>query len=137
VRFDGDTPQSVRDEAKLDFDRRYCEAPDYNNGNGPKWQVLLANYKTGGVGLNFTAATEMIELDQEWNPGKEDQARGRIDRMGQVSETNVHVINIERTIDGWMSDLNEEKAQLIDGFNSMAEPLSTQLLDAMKNGDML
>jgi SNF2 family DNA or RNA helicase len=137
VRFDGDTPDSVRDQVKLDFDRKYCEAEGYNNGNGPKWQVLLANYKTGGVGLNFTSATEMIELDQEWNPGKEDQARGRIDRMGQVEHTNVHVINVERTIDAWMNALNDEKASLIDGFNSMAEPLSTQLLDAMKNGDML
>ena len=137
VRFDGDTPQAIRDQAKLDFDRKYCEQPDYNNGQSYKWQVILCNYKTGGVGLNFTAATETIILDKEWNPGKEDQAFGRTDRLGQTEHTNVHIIRIEKTIDAWMDDINEQKANLIAGFNEVAEPLSTQLLDALKSGDIL
>lgn len=137
VRFDGDTPDSIRDAAKLDFDRKYCEDPAYNNGNGYKWQVLLANYKTGGVGLNFTAATETIILDREWNPGKEDQAFGRTDRLGQTQETNVTILRINNTIDVWMDALIEEKNEMIDGFNSVAQPLSDRLLDALKNGDIL
>jgi non-specific serine/threonine protein kinase len=121
----------------LDFDRKYVEAEGYNNGNGPKWQVLLANYKSGGVGLNFTAATETIIMDREWNPGKEDQAFGRTDRLGQTVHTNVHNLRVLRTIDGWMDGLIDEKANLIDGFNEATKPLNTQLLDALKNGDML
>jgi hypothetical protein len=65
--YDGDTPESIREQVKADFNRSVV-------GDGPyKWQVVLANYKTGGVGLNFTAATQMIILDEEWNPGKEEQ----------------------------------------------------------------
>lgn len=137
VRFDGDTPQSIRDQVKQDFDRKFCEDENYNNGQGYKWQVLLANYKTGGVGLNFTAATETIELDAEWNPGKQDQAYGRTDRLGQTEHTNVHRLRLLNSIDVWMDAINEEKAQLIDGFNAVAEPLSNQLLDALKSGDIL
>ena len=132
ARMDGDTPQARRDEIKIDFDRKYNV-----DGYEPKWQVLLANYKTGGVGLNFTAATETIILDKEWNPGKEDQAFGRTDRLGQTEHTNVHILRIPRTIDVWMDQINEEKANLIAGFNNIAEPLSNQLLDAMKNGDII
>lgn len=134
VRFDGDTPQHVRDEAKIDFDRKYCEDPAYGEY---KYQVILANYKTGGVGLNFTAATETIILDREWNPGKEDQAFGRTDRLGQTEETNVHILRINRTIDVWMDELIDEKANLIAGFNQVGESLSDRLLKAMRDGDMM
>ena len=137
VRFDGDTAQSIRDAAKIDFDRKYCEADDYNGGNGYRWQVILANYKTGGVGLNFTAATETIILDREWNPGKEDQAFGRTDRLGQTEHTNVHVLRIPRTIDVWMDELISEKDNLIAGFNEATESLSDRLLKAMRDGDVM
>lgn len=139
VRFDGDTPQRIRDEAKIDFDRKFCEQPEYvaQYDGGYKWQVILCNYKTGGVGLNFTAATETIILDREWNPGKENQAFGRTDRIGQTEHSNVHVIRLENTIDVWLDNLISEKEDLINGFNEAAEPLSKRLFDAMKNGDML
>ena len=133
VRFDGDTPQGIRDMARQDFDRKVCDQPGYEK----KWQVILCNYRTGGVGLNFTGATEMIILDKEWNPGKQDQAYGRVDRLGQTEHTNVHIIRISRTIDEWMDALNDEKEAMIGGFNEMAEPLSSRLLDAMKSGDIL
>ena len=133
VRFDGDTPQNIRDMAKIDFDRKYREAEGYT----PKWQVILANYRTGGVGLNFTAATETIILDEEWNPGKADQAFGRTDRMGQTEETNVHILRIPNTIDSWMVAINQEKQDMIDGFEQTTEGLSDALLLAMRNGDIL
>lgn len=133
VRFDGDTPEHIRSKVKLDFDRRYRDDENYE----PQWQVVLANYRVGGVGLNFTAATEMIIVDEEWNPGKADQAFGRIDRIGQTEETNVHILRIPRTIDSWMVALNESKANMIGGFEKTAEGLSDSLLLAMRNGDII
>lgn len=132
VRFDGDTPQDIRDQVKRDFDRKFCDAEGYE----PKWQVVLCNYKTGGVGLNFTGATQMIVLDQEWNPGKENQAFGRIDRMGQTEETTVHVLQIERTIDTWMHNLVEEKRDMIDGFDT-ANNLQQMLAKSMTDGTQI
>lgn len=131
VRFDGDTPQKIRDEAKIDFDRKYTPGKDY------KWQVILCNYRTGGVGLNFTAATETIILDREWNPGKEGQALARTDRIGQTEESNVHVLRIVNTIDSWMDALIEEKSDLINGFNNHTKDLGQELLDAMRSGDVM
>ena len=98
---------------------------------------MLANYKSGGVGLNFNAATETIVIDEEWNPGKADQAFGRTDRLGQTEHTNVHILRLMRTIDTWMVALNDEKKDLIAGFNESVEPINGRLLDAMKNGEIL
>lgn len=131
VRFDGDTPSNIREQVKVDFDRKYCEQEGYI----PKWQVVLCNYRTGGVGLNFTAATQAIFLDEEWNPGKADQAANRISRIGQTQETMVHILRIERTIDDWMAALNTQKANLIEGFETEVD-LQEVLFKALGDEEM-
>lgn len=132
VRFDGDTPQRIRDEVKIDFDRSRCNEPGYEK----KWQVVLCNYKTGGVGLNFTDATQMVILDSEWNGGKEDQALGRVDRIGQTEESTVHLLNLDGTIDTWMRALIQDKRDMVDGFESTAD-VAQALMQAMLKGEVL
>jgi SNF2 family DNA or RNA helicase len=121
VRFDGDTDQTTREQIKIDFDAKLTNPRD------AKWQVILCNYKTGGVGLNLTGASEMIICDEEWNPGKVDQAYGRIDRIGQSKETVVHVLRIKKTIDTWLANLIDQKKDMIDGFASTID-LQAELL---------
>jgi len=102
----------------------------------PKYQIMLANYKAGGVGLNFTGATQAIILDREWSPGKEGQALGRIDRIGQTEETTVHVIRVKQSIDIWLDNLIQQKKEMIDGFESEID-LSQSLKDFLEDGDNL
>jgi SNF2 family DNA or RNA helicase len=131
VIYDGDTPEYIREQVKADFNRSVV-------GDGPyKWQVVLANYKTGGVGLNFTAATQMIILDEEWNPGKEEQAFARMDRIGQTEETTVHILRVKGTIDTWLAQLIEEKRKVVSGFEREGNDLSQQLLEALNNGEII
>jgi SNF2 family DNA or RNA helicase len=134
ARFDGDTKTvpGYKEAIELDFDAKYCNQPDYKL----KYQVVLCNYKSGGVGLNFTGASQMIILDEEWNPGKADQAMGRIDRMGQTKETTVHVLRVKASIDTWMASLINEKAEMVEGFESNLN-LQQELYDAITNGDIL
>lgn len=114
VRYDGDTDNGTKALVKRDFDRRHVEL----NSGEYQWDIVLCNFKTGGVGLNFTHVTEMILLDEEWNPGKNQQAYKRIARIGQTEETNVHIPRVHKSIDQWMLTLNEQKAQLIEGFDT-------------------
>jgi len=129
ARYDGDTPEDIRQEVQLDFDRKTMPEK-------PKYQILLANYRAGGVGLNFTGATQMIILDREWSPGKEGQALGRIDRIGQTEETTVHVIRVKQSIDIWLDNLIQQKKEMIDGFESEID-LSQSLKDFLEDGDNL
>jgi len=114
VRYDGDTPEDVRNEVKRNFNRK--ERAFYKEP--VKWDVVLCHYKTGGVGLNLTDATQMVILDEEWNPGMNDQAYGRLDRIGQTVETTVHIFQTVETVDEWMSSLNKEKRGLIGEFDT-------------------
>lgn len=139
VRFDGDTPKNLREEIKLDFDRRKM-------GVEAKWDVVLANYKTGGTGLNFTAATVTHVMDEEWNPGKRNQGYGRTDRIGQTEETEVLVYRIRGSIDTWMSNLISYKEEIVNGFHSTMRDedsnptvvaMISDLKTAMTSGEIL
>ena len=129
VRYDGETPEHIRQEAQLDFDRKTM-------GDKPKYQIMLANYKAGGVGLNFTGATQAIILDREWSPGKEGQALGRIDRIGQTEETTVHVIRVKNSIDIWLDNLIAQKKEMIEGFETEID-MTQSLKDFLEDGDNL
>lgn len=126
VRYDGDTSKELAQEVQIDFDRRNQD-PDKPH----RWDVVLCHYKKGGVGLNLNAATQTILLDEEWNPGKEDQAHGRTDRMGQTEETTVHVLRIRNTVDMWMAKLIAAKGKMIEGFETHVD-LQQELLDILR-----
>lgn len=106
----GGMSDNEKDPIKRNFDRSY--------GEEPKWDALVLNYKTGGLGLNLTAATQTIFLDQEWNPAGEDQMMGRTDRIGQTEETTVHILHLEKSISKWMDDLIDQKRKMIGGFET-------------------
>jgi SNF2 family DNA or RNA helicase len=132
ARFDGDTPDHLRTEIKSNFDR--------NNHEEAKWDVVLANYKTGGTGLNFTEATVTHILDEEWNPGKRDQGYGRTNRIGQTEENHVFVYRIRGSIDTWMSNTIKRKESIVDSFNNTMtgeEELAMDLKAAIQDGSVM
>jgi SNF2 family DNA or RNA helicase len=59
----------------------------------PDCKVLLANYATGGLGLNLApAADAVVMLDVWWNPAVERQAEDRVHRLGAVNPCDVYVM---------------------------------------------
>ena len=53
------------------------------------FNVMLISPKAGGVGLNLTAANNVIHLERWWNPAVEDQCNDRTYRIGQKKDVNV------------------------------------------------
>lgn len=131
ARFDGSTPTNLRTEIKSNLNRA--------NKEEPKWDVVLANYKTGGTGLNFTWVTATHIMDEEWNPGKRNQGYGRSDRIGQTEENFVFVYRVPASIDVWMSNIIYRKEKIINGFNeAMNETdISESFKDALASGTIL
>lgn len=105
---------SDRKEIFDDFDLK--TAPE-----NPKFQVLLATYQTVGESANLNAARHMILYDRYWNPGNDDQAIGRIDRINSVDQATVHLPEVENTFDDFMVDLIKEKRDIVASFRSEAE----------------
>jgi SNF2 family DNA or RNA helicase len=129
ARFDGDTPDPERQKIKKDFLR----ASDGHKREKFDYDVVIANFKTGGVGLTFTEATYMLLLDEEWNPGKNEQAYARINRIGQTQENYVDILRLENSIDMWMKSLNELKKSISDGFEGEVD-MQASLNNYFANG---
>lgn len=131
----GKTPKELRKEIKRNFFRGADEVP--------KWDIVLCNYKTGGTGLNLTAATATHIIDEEWNPGKRDQSYARTDRIGQTEDNDVYVYRIPASVDTWMSNTIHRKEQMVSAFSSTmsddksAEFTADSMLSAIKTGEML
>ena len=121
ARFDGETS----DRNRLDIKRDFLRPASGEHKADYKFDVVLVNYTAGGVGLNFTDATYMLQLDEEWNPAKNVQARARIDRIGQTEETLVEILRIENGIDMWMKTLNEIKQAIVNGFENEIEVIDS------------
>jgi SNF2 family DNA or RNA helicase len=68
----------------------------------PQYQVLLATYQTVGESANLNAARHMILYDRFWNPGNDDQAIGRIDRINSIDQATVHLPQVAKSIDDYM-----------------------------------
>lgn len=86
----------------------------------PRYKVLLATYQTVGESANLNAATHMILYDRFWNPGNEDQAIGRIDRINSTKQATVHIPLVENTIDDYMTELIDTKRTIVAEFKDAA-----------------
>lgn len=122
ARFDGDTPDQQRQNIKDDF---------YRPGENYQYDVVLVHYRSGGTGLNLQQATVTHILDEEWNPGRRDQAYARTHRMGQDKETEVYVYRVPGGVDSWMANLIKRKERIIGDFSQdldMENELKAQIL---------
>jgi SNF2 family DNA or RNA helicase len=97
----------------------------------PKYQVLLATYQTVGESANFNAARHMVLYDRYWNPGNDDQAIGRIDRINSTDQATVHVPYIKDTIDVYMKDLIDQKRTIVAEFTD-ASSMQASLVEHLK-----
>jgi non-specific serine/threonine protein kinase len=97
-----------------DFDLKTAPA-------NPRWPILLATYQTVGESANLNAARHMILYDRFWNPGNDDQAIGRIDRLNSTDQATVHLPQVENTIDDYMVELIDTKRSIVSDFKNESQ----------------
>lgn len=95
--------------------------------------VFLISLKAGGVGLNLTAASNVILLDDWWNPAVEDQAFARAHRIGQNQNVMVFRFICKNTIEEKVLQLQEKKRETIDLFNSAGDKLCMDEIQELLN----
>jgi SWI/SNF-related matrix-associated actin-dependent regulator of chromatin subfamily A-like protein 1 len=77
-------------------------------------RVFVANIIAGGIGINLTAARQVVFNDLDWVPANHWQAEDRAYRIGQTSTVNVTYLSAEGTIDEFVAHALRAKAALID-----------------------
>ena len=80
--------------------------------------IFLISLKSGGVGLNLTAADTIIHYDPWWNPAVENQATDRAHRIGQDKPVFVYKLVTEGTVEETILEMQQKKQSLVDGLLS-------------------
>ena len=76
--------------------------------------ILLITIKTGGVGLNLTAAQVVVIFDPQWNPSVEKQAQDRIHRIEQTKTPYVYRFLSNSPLDVKISAIQQRKLEQSD-----------------------
>jgi SNF2 family DNA or RNA helicase len=87
---------------------------NFNNSN--KIRAFLISLKTGGYGLNLTAADTVLITDPWWNPMGENQAIDRAHRIGQTKKVMVYKMITQGTIEEKILDLQQKKRELFENL---------------------
>ena len=94
-------------------------------------RVFVANIVAGGMGLNLTAATQVVFNDLDWVPTNHWQAEDRAYRIGQTRTVNVTYFVARDTIDDFVQAVLETKAALVNAI------VEGEALAAGSGGDVL
>lgn len=64
-----------------------------------KTRVMVCNIIAAGIGINLTAASEVVMVETLWSPNPNAQAIMRCHRVGQKNNVNVRFVSLENSID--------------------------------------
>jgi SWI/SNF-related matrix-associated actin-dependent regulator 1 of chromatin subfamily A len=98
-------------------------------------RVFLANIIAGGIGLNLTAASQVVFNDLDWVPANHWQAEDRAYRIGQTRTVNVTYLVGTGTVDDFVQGVLETKAGLVNAVvegKALAADLSGSVLDELE-----
>ncbi|EDQ90124.1 uncharacterized protein MONBRDRAFT_24613 [Monosiga brevicollis MX1] len=76
-------------------------------------EVFLMTLRTGGVGLNLTAASHVILVDPWWSPAVEAQAIDRVHRIGQDKPVTIKRYIMRDSIEERILALQKRKRALV------------------------
>lgn len=82
----------------------------------PTIGALVMTLKTGGLGLNLTAADYVFIFDPWWNRSAEAQAIDRTHRIGQKNPVFAYRLIARETIEEKILQLQERKAELVSAL---------------------
>ncbi len=78
--------------------------------------IFVLTLKTGGLGLNLTAANHVFHYDRWWNPAVENQASDRAYRIGQTRNVQIYKFITAGTLEEAIDDMIERKQGLAEAI---------------------
>ncbi|MCJ1472425.1 hypothetical protein MMC13_001073 [Lambiella insularis] len=101
VRLDGGTGRA----------RRNLGIRLFNNKDS-EYRVMLISTRAGGLGVNLASASDVIMMDQDWNPQIMLQAEARAHRIGQTQPVTIYKLCTQGTVEEQMMGRIQKKLYL-------------------------
>lgn len=121
------------DLTQLERDRQVAR---FRDPEGP--QVLISS-EVGGEGRNFQFCHHLVNFDLAWSPAAVEQRIGRLDRIGQHSEVQVHCFRVEGSVGARVFDLMADAVRVFDetvgGLDPVLERVEATVTKLAASGD--
>ena len=101
LRLDGSTGRARRNLGIRMFNDKTSE-----------FQVMLISTKAGGLGINLASASDVVFMDEDWNPQITIQAEARAHRIGQTQKVTVYKLCTQGTVEEQMMGRIRKKLYL-------------------------
>ncbi|KAI9703890.1 MAG: hypothetical protein M1836_007663 [Candelina mexicana] len=116
VRLDGGTARARRNLGIRMFNN---EQSDY--------KVMLISTRAGGLGINLATASDVVMLDQDWNPQIMLQAEARAHRIGQTKAVTIYKLCTQGTVEEQMMGRIQKKLYLSAKVTESMRNIHTQV----------
>ena len=106
--------------------------------NDERVRLIILNYKSGGVGLTLTAASNVLFVEFPWTAADCVQAEDRAHRNGQKNAVNCVYLLGDGTIDEYMYNLIQTKKDIANGVTGTDDQVEEKISqsDMMLNAAM-
>ena len=108
---DGTSFRSVRLDGGTGRARRNLGIRLFNDLSSD-YRVMLISTRAGGLGINLASASDVVLLDQDWNPQITLQAEARAHRIGQNNPVTVYKLVSQGTVEEQMMGRIQKKLYL-------------------------
>lgn len=104
--------KSLTCDYKVPHEERFTRALEFNET--PDIRAFISTYKTGGVAIDLTGASEIVLIDKPWVPDDVAQGIKRVDRPPQAHKVIVHEFRVWGSLDFYIERVLEKKQKEIN-----------------------
>lgn len=125
-------------DGQMNHEERSQAIEQFKNEKGVT--ALLASMRVTSEGLTLTEANHVLFFNEWWNPSTNQQARDRVNRIGQTRPVFVYTFTTVGTVEDRLAQLLEQKqdlyAQVVRalGDEQTATPEAMGVIEAMLGG---
>ena len=100
--------------------------------NDDNCRLIILNYRSGGLGLTLTAASNVLFIEFPWTAADCNQAEDRAHRNGQKNAVNCIYLLGRDTIDEYMYNLIQSKREISDGVTGTNDNTEEQMISTQE-----
>ena len=78
-------------------------------------KIIVISIMAGGIGINLTAASNAVFIEQTWSPADLEQAEDRLHRIGQKNNVNYYYLIAKNTVDEVIAKTIANKKRIFSG----------------------
>jgi SWI/SNF-related matrix-associated actin-dependent regulator of chromatin subfamily A member 5 len=97
------------------------------------YRLMLISTRAGGLGINLATASDVVLLDQDWNPQITLQAEARAHRIGQKNPVTIYKLVSQGTVEEQMMGRIQKKLYLSAKVTEAMQDIHTKFGSGKKN----